>query len=803
MKKLKHILSALLVAIMLVGTIPLSASAAYENTYTNTGNQRDDIIGVAKTQLGYTEGANNATKYGTWYGLPNQPWCAMFISWCARQAGISKDILQNSAVAAPDAKYFNIPYYDGASYTPQKGDLFFTKSWSHVGLVYYIDGSYFYTIEGNSNTTGSSEGTSVVTNRRKISNFYFGVPKYNSGAPTYAKLSIDTKSLYVGQTITFTCDSDTADYYNIGIDRDGARILLKKVGHLFSYKCTEPGSYTAYVSAVNSNGYIDSNKVSWNVYKQKTYTVSYNANGGSNAPASQSKTHDVNLTLSSAKPTGKRFTVSYNANGGNVSSSSKTVSQTFTNWNTAANGRGTAYNAGATYSANANITLYAQYANPSIGSLPTPTRSGYAFDGWYTAATGGTKITDSTKVTANTTLYAHWKANAYTVSYNVNGGTGSIASQTKTHNTNLTLTTNKPTGKSFTVTYNANGGTVSSSSKTVSQIFTSWNTAANGSGTTYNAGATYSANANVTLYAQYANPSIGSLPTPTRSGYAFDGWYTAANGGTKITDSTKVTANTTVYAHWKANAYTVSYNVNGGTGSIASQTKTHGTNLTLTTTKPTGKSFTVSYNANGGNVSSSSKTVSQTFTNWNTAANGRGTAYNAGATYSANANITLYAQYANPSIGLLPTPTRSGYAFDGWYTAANGGTKITDSTKVTANTTVYAHWTKNAETKAVVKDVKIEHNATLNYKSTYMLSPEITADKGAKYTVKYSSSNTKVATVDENGKIYGAKKGNATITCTVTDSYGNVVTDKCNVNVDYSGSQWFIIIVLFGWIWYI
>ncbi len=243
--------------------------------------------------------------------------------------------------------------------------------------------------------------------------------------------------------------------------------------------------------------------------------------------------------------------------------------------------------------------------------------------------------------------------------------------------------------------------------------------------------------------------------------------------------------------------------MNGGTGSIASQTKTHGTNLTLTTTKPTGKSFTVSYNANGGNVSSSSKTVSQTFTNWNTAANGSGTAYNAGTTYSANASVTLYAQYANPSIGSLPTPTRSGYAFDGWYTAANGGTKITDSTKVTANTTVYAHWTKNAETKAVVEDVKIEHNATVNYKSTYMLSPEITADKGAKYTVKYSSSNTKVATVDENGKIYGAKKGNATITCTVTDSYGNIVTDKCNVNVDYSGAQWFIIIVLFGWIWYI
>ncbi len=159
--------------------VSMRGSAAYENTYTNTGNQRNDIIGVAKTQLGYKEGYNNDTKYGTWYGLPNQPWCAMFISWCARQAGIPTSVLKNSAVAAPDAKYFNIPYYDGTSYTPKSGDLFFTKSFSHVGLVYYVDGSYFYTIEGNSNTTGSSEGTSVVSNKRKTSNFYFGVPNYS------------------------------------------------------------------------------------------------------------------------------------------------------------------------------------------------------------------------------------------------------------------------------------------------------------------------------------------------------------------------------------------------------------------------------------------------------------------------------------------------------------------------------------------------------------------------------------------------------------------------------------------------
>ena len=73
-----------------------------------------------------------------------------------------------------------------------------------------------------------------------------------------------------------------------------------------------------------------------------------------------------------------KYTVTFNANGGSCSTASKSVIS------------------GSTY-----------------GTLPTPTRAGYTFDGWYTSATGGTKITSSTKVTAtgNHTLYAHWTCN--------------------------------------------------------------------------------------------------------------------------------------------------------------------------------------------------------------------------------------------------------------------------------------------------------------------------------------------------------------------------------------------------------
>ena len=249
--------------------------------------------------------------------------------------------------------------------------------------------------------------------------------------------------------------------------------------------------------------------------------------------------------------------------------------------------------------------------------------------------------------------------------------------------------------------------------------------------------------------------------------------------------------------------YTVSYNINGGTGSIENQTKIHGENLTLSSAKPTGKSFTVNYNANGGNVSASGKTVSQTFTSWNTAKNGSGKTYLPGEIYSDNANLTLYAQYSNPSVGTLPTPTRSGYTFDGWYTAKDGGTKVSEPLKVTANITLYAHWTKIEQHIPTVKSVKIDDNAEINYKSSYKISSEITAESGAEYTAEWQSSNPKVASVDKNGNVTALKKGTAKITCTVTDSYGNTVSDTCNVTVKYSFGQWLIIILLFGWIWYI
>lgn len=178
-KRIRTILVFVLIAALLIPLFPATAYAAYENTYTNTGNMCDDIIGVALTQVGYHEGSNNYTKYGEWYGLPNSPWCGMFVSWCAAQAGIPTSVLKRTGIANPSN--FGLSYKSGSEYTPQRGDLFFKKSFSHVGLVYYTEGSYFYTIEGNTSDTGS-EGTSVLIRRRKISDFYFSTPNYSGSS---------------------------------------------------------------------------------------------------------------------------------------------------------------------------------------------------------------------------------------------------------------------------------------------------------------------------------------------------------------------------------------------------------------------------------------------------------------------------------------------------------------------------------------------------------------------------------------------------------------------------------------------
>ena len=96
-----------------------------------------------------------------------------------------------------------------------------------------------------------------------------------------------------------------------------------------------------------------------------------------------------------------------------------------------------------------------------------------------------------------------------------------------------------------------------------------------------------------------------------------------------------------------------------------------------------------------------------------------------------------------------------------------------------------------------VSDFKID------YKDVSTVPVKIDAPFGTQYYVSYASSHPAVAFVDANGCVYGLSRGTSTITCTVTDLYGNSYTESCTVKVRWNFWQWLIVIFLFGWIWYI
>jgi uncharacterized repeat protein (TIGR02543 family) len=143
-------------------------------------------------------------------------------------------------------------------------------------------------------------------------------------------------------------------------------------------------------------------------------------------------------------------------------------------------------------------------------------------------------------------------------------------------------------------------------------------------------------------------------------------------------------------------AHRVRYNLNGESGTApAMQTKiSDGPNIQISDVVPTGREIRITYNTHVSGYTLPEKRVSYTFVNWNTNADGSGTPYAHGTTYSASqtSDVTLFAQW-NKRIGVLPLPVRPGYVFYGWRTAANGGgTLVTDSTVITSNMTLHAHW---------------------------------------------------------------------------------------------------------------
>ena len=274
-------------------------------------------------------------------------------------------------------------------------------------------------------------------------------------------------------------------------------------------------TFTGWNTAANASGTPYANGATYpftastTLYAQWTinsYAVTYNGNTNTagTAPVDPSSPYNFGATVTVLGNTGALTKTGY----------------TFTGWNTAANGSGTAYQPTNTFTLGAAaVTLYAQWTalptftvtfngNGSTGgsmanqvaSSPTAlsanafTRTGYTFTGWNTAANAsGTPYANGATYpfTASTTLYAQWTAlPTFTVTFNGNGSTGgSMANQVASSPTALSANAFTRTGYTFT----------------------GWNTAANASGTPYANGATYPFTASTTLYAQWT--ATGTITT--------------------------------------------------------------------------------------------------------------------------------------------------------------------------------------------------------------------------------------------------------------------------------------------------
>lgn len=314
-----------------------------------------------------------------------------------------------------------------------------------------------------------------------------------------------------------------------------------------------------------------------------------------------------------------------------------------------------------------SIVYNGRTANTKFGEMPTPSLTGNSFKGWYSAKTNGTLYTTSSTVP------------------------------------NSSRTLYAQWVPNITVTFNANGGKVDG------------------------------ADTKEVTYDNLANdPTYGSLmPTPTREGFSFKGWYTSTSSNTKYTSADKVANNYKIlYAQWTANTYNVTFRTEGKDDVTVKQTYDSNYKLPTNITR-TGYTLDGWFDNNGNQITTS---VKFTQANNDQVITSRWTAntytvtfnVNGGDALSPNTKTVTYDQ----KYGELPVPTRTGYIFTGWKTSNSNSGVFYDANsivKITAAQTLYAQWTNTVTFSFDLNgaDGSIDNqNKTINNKFTTLPSPK-------------------------------------------------------------------------------
>ncbi|WP_027085625.1 InlB B-repeat-containing protein [Cohnella panacarvi] len=657
--------------------------------------------------------------------------------------------------------------YDGSAWVTVGGDRIIPSNALSPSI--YLDGNTPYVAFTDSAVTKSSvmkfngsswefvgqRGISADSSNSALVYVDDGIPYvafmdsgYSSGVTV---MTLKYAVIYDGNGATSGTVPDDGNGYEMNAS---ATILgnsgnLVRTGYTFTGWNTKPdGTGTDYdagdTAAIGTEGVML--YAQWSI---NSYAVAFDGNGSESgtAPAGGSYVYNSNNTLP-----------------GNTGGLAK-IGYTFAGWNTQPNGNGTDYAAGSSYTMGAgDVTLYAKWTINSYslsydgngatsGSAPAGgshnyssdvvvagsgslVRTGYTFEAWNRLADGtGTVYAPGTMLVmgaSDTTLYAKWTINSYTVAYDGNGSESGMVPASGSHVYDTS------------VTVQGNPGTLTRTGYSL----TGWNTKADGTGTNYAAAAAFTIGAaDVTLYAKWTpnhyavnydgnGASSGSAPAGgshefsssvtlpgnignlAKTGYSFAGWNTQADGnGTNYgTGDTFLigAADVTLYAKWTINSYALNYDGNGASSGTAPADSSH----------EYGTSVAVLDNA--GNLVK----TGHTFAGWNTQADGNGTNYGTGDTFLIGAaDVTLYAKWTVNSYavnydgngatsGTAPTDgdhdfgtsvtvldnvdglVKTGYSFAGWNTQADGnGTSYAANATFTmgaADVTLFAQWTINS-----------------------------------------------------------------------------------------------------------
>lgn len=661
-----------------------------------------------------------------------------------------------------------VSYMDFANSLKATVMKFNGDTWETVGNAGFSEGSVGYTSldidQGIPYVAFADSQRATVMKYNGNDWETIGDPRFSAGRAEYVSLQVYDGIPYIAYkdhassakvtvmkqrfTVTYQGNGSTGGAVpadSAGYDKNTNAAVLGNPGNLVRTGYTFAGWNTALDGSgmsYDAGDHINVGQSGATLYAKwvvNSYTVNYDGNGATAgaAPPSGSHTYNTGVTMP--------------GNSGNL----VRTGYTFAGWNTAANGSGTNYPAGSTYTIGAaHVTLYAKWTinsytvsfnsngGSTIGSQTVnyggaairpndPIKTGHTFEGWYKDSGLTIDFDFAEEIEDHTTLYANWTVNSYTVTYNDNGSEGGSvpAGGSYGYNTGVLIPGNP-------------GGLVKTG-----YTLAGWNTAADGSGSGYMTVDTLTMGAaNVTLYAQWTIDSYsvtfngngatsGSVPADSshvyntgvtvqgnpgglvKTGHTFAGWNTAADGsGTDYTTGETFTigaANVTLYAQWTINGYKVTYDGNGATSGNVPEDSSHNYNTSVTVP---------------GNPGGLAKTV-HTFAGWNTAADGSGTDYVESDSFTIGAaDVTLYAQWTvnrytvtydgnGATSGRVPADSshdyntvvtvpgnpgdlvRTGHTFAGWTTAADGGgTDYVESDEFAigaADVTLYAIWTVN------------------------------------------------------------------------------------------------------------